>query len=164
MPLVLRWGTPGGAGSRKSAGCGGLGCRKRGDARPTNSSRKGAKQWPSPGKLSVVGAWCAEKPASEMTAQTHHPGPSAGTSPEGRMLGKLPQIGVTCCWLLGIAEKKSHTLQEPNKLNMADQAEKPRPLLLTALNTRPPGNGERFAEFSPDIAEHGRKSESGAER
>lgn len=112
----------------------------------------------------MVGAWCAEKPASEMTAQTHHPGPSAGTSPEGRMLGKLPQIGVTCCWLLGIAEKKSHTLQEPNKLNMVDQAEKPRPLLLTALNTRPPGNGERFAEFSPDIAEHGRKSESGAER
>lgn len=135
MPLVLRWGTPGGAGSRKSAGCGGLGCHKRGDARPTNSSRKGAKQWPSPRKLPVLGAWCAEKTASEMTAQTHHPGPSAGTSPEGRVLGKLPQIGVTCCWLLGIAEKKiTHSAG-------AQQAEHG-------------GPGRETSSSSPDSVEH----------
>ena len=39
-----------------SAGCGGLGMLLKGDARPINSSQKGAGKWPSPRKLLEVRA------------------------------------------------------------------------------------------------------------
>lgn len=50
--------------------------------------------------------------SQRLVAETHHPGHSAVLSPEGSTLGELLQMGVTCCWLLGISEEISAGAQQ----------------------------------------------------